>query len=100
MEILNSAIATLALNMKDIVILMMSVKMVFFVDQTIVLLHLVLSLELIVVQKMFVKFLIGKVMAFVMMISIIKNVNGMEETAVEVMSTHNFVQLVNALIQI
>ena len=74
--------------------------MVLFVDPTIVQLHLVLPLKLIVVQKLFVKLLIGKVMAFVMMKSIIKNVNGMEETAVEVMSTHNFVQLVNALIQI
>ena len=48
MEKLNSAIVTLALNIKDIVILMMSVKMVFFVDQTIAQLHLGLALELIV----------------------------------------------------
>ena len=34
---------------KEIVILMMNVKMVFFVDQTIAQLHLVLNLKLIVV---------------------------------------------------
>ena len=51
MEILNSAIVTLALNMKDIVILMMSVKMVFFVEQTIAQLHLDLILDIIVAIK-------------------------------------------------
>ena len=49
MEKLDSAIVTLVLKMKEIVILMMSVKMVFFVDQTIVQLHSVLTLKLIVV---------------------------------------------------
>ena len=51
MEKLDSAIVTLVLKMKEIVILMMSVKMVFYVDQTIVLLHLVLTLNLIVVTS-------------------------------------------------
>ena len=49
MEMMNSAIVTLVLKMKEIVILMMSVKMVLFVDQTIVQLHLVLTRKLIVV---------------------------------------------------
>ena len=49
MEKLDSVIVTLVLKMKEIVILMMSVKMVFFVDQTIVQLHLVLTQKLIVV---------------------------------------------------
>ena len=46
---LNSVIVTFALKMKEIVILMMSVKMVFSVDQTIVQLHLVLTQNLIAV---------------------------------------------------
>ena len=46
METLDSVIATLVLKMKEIVILIMSVKMVFFVDQTIDKLHLVLTLKL------------------------------------------------------
>ncbi len=49
MEMVNFAIVILVLKMKEIVILMMSVKMVFFVDQTIAQLHLVLTLKLIVV---------------------------------------------------
>ena len=49
MENLDSVIVTLVLKMKEIVMLMMSVKMVFFVDQTIVQLHLVLTQKLIVV---------------------------------------------------
>ena len=49
MEMMNSAIVTLVLKMKEIVILMMSVKMVFFVDRTIVQLHLVLTQKWIVV---------------------------------------------------
>ena len=49
MEMMNSAIVTLVLKMKEIVILMMSVKMVLLVDQIIVQLHLVLTLKLIVV---------------------------------------------------
>ena len=49
MEKLDSVIVILVLKMKEIVILMMNVKMVFFVDQTIAQLHLVLTLKLIVV---------------------------------------------------
>ena len=49
MEKLDSVIVTLVLKMKEIVILMMSVKLVFFADQTIAQLHLVLALKLIVV---------------------------------------------------
>ena len=49
MEKLDFVIATLVLKMKEIVMLMMSVKMVFFVDQTIVQFHLVLTQKLIVV---------------------------------------------------
>ena len=48
MEMMNSAIVTLVLKMKEIVILMMSVKMVLYVDQTIAHLLLVLTLKLIV----------------------------------------------------
>ena len=48
-EKLDSAIVTLVWKMKEIVMLMMSVKMVLLVDQTIVQLHLVLTLKLIVV---------------------------------------------------
>merc|ERR1711879_674887 len=44
---MNSVIVTLVLKMKEIVMLMMSVKMIFYVDQTIVQLHLVLPLRLI-----------------------------------------------------
>ena len=51
MEMMNSAFVTFVLKMKEIVIQMMSVKMVFYVDQTIVLLHLVLTLNLIVVTN-------------------------------------------------
>ena len=49
MEKLDSVIVILVLKMKEIVILIMSVKMVSFVDQAIVQLHLVLILKLIVV---------------------------------------------------
>ena len=51
MEKLDSVIVILVLKMKEIVIIMMSVKMVLFVDQTIAQLHLVLTLKLIVVIK-------------------------------------------------
>ena len=47
MEKLDSAIATLVMKMKVIAMLMMSVKMVFYVDQTIVQLHLVMVQKLI-----------------------------------------------------
>ena len=58
-------------KMKEIVILMMSVKMVLFVDQTIVQLLLVLPLKLIVVIQVHVLVPVGilniKVTTFVMM---------------------------------
>ena len=80
---------------------MMSVKMVLFVDQTIVMLHLVLMMKLIVVITMIIHAMTpviktaGKVMIIVMMRTTIADVNGMEEIAVVVMLTHNTVQLVN-----
>ena len=49
MGMMNSAIVTLVLKMKVIVILMIIVKATTFVDQTIVQLHLVLTQKLIVV---------------------------------------------------
>ena len=49
MENLDSVIVRLVLKMKEIVILMKSVKMVLVVDQTIVQLHSGLTLKLIVV---------------------------------------------------
>ena len=49
MEKLDSVIVTFVLKMKEIVMLMKSVKMVLTVDQIIVQLHLVLTLKLIVV---------------------------------------------------
>ena len=49
MEMMNFAIATLVLQMKEIVMLMMSVKMVLLVDQAIAQIHLVLTLKLIAV---------------------------------------------------
>ena len=49
MEKLDSVIVTLVQKMKDIVMFMMSVRMVLFVDQRIVQLHLVLTQKLIVV---------------------------------------------------
>ena len=51
MEKLDSAIVTLVLKMKEIVILMMSVKLVLYVDQTIAQVQLVLTLKLIVVTN-------------------------------------------------
>ena len=49
MEKLNTVIVTLVLKMKEIVMLMMSVKMVFFVGIATVLLHLISTLKLIAV---------------------------------------------------
>ena len=51
MEKLDSVIVTLVLKMREIVIFMMHVMMVFYVDQTIAQLHSVLTLKLIVVIK-------------------------------------------------
>ena len=58
MVMMNSAIVTHVLKMKEIVILMMSVKMVLFVDQTIVLLQMVLILKLIAVITMIINAMI------------------------------------------
>ena len=55
MENWDSVIVTLVLKMKEIVILKMSVKMVFFVDPKIVQLHWVLSQKLIVVISQFLE---------------------------------------------
>ena len=82
MEKLDSAIVTLVLKMKEIVIFMMSVKMIFYVDQTIVQLHLVLTLKLIVVinqlleMNIFVQleFLVEKMKEIVMLMMSVKMV--------------------------
>ena len=99
MEMMNSVIVTLALKMKDIVITIIIVKMVFFADQTIVQRYLVSTLKLIVVLQIHVLvavwILSGKVMALVMMETTIVDVNGMEETVVVIMLTQITVQLVN-----
>ena len=50
-EKLDSVIVTFVLKMKEIVILMMNVKMVLHVDQTIVMLPLVLTLKFIVAMN-------------------------------------------------
>ena len=50
MEKLDSVIVTLAQKMKEIVILMMTVKMAFYVDLTIAQFHLILTLKLIAVR--------------------------------------------------
>ena len=80
MEKLDSAIVTLVLKMKVIAFLMQSVKMVFYVDQTIVQLHLILTLKLIVVInhlleiKIFVhlEFLVEKMKVIVILIVNVK----------------------------
>ena len=60
----DSVNVTLVLKMKETVIIMMSVMMVFYVHQTIAYLHLVLNLKLIVVinqlleMKIFVQLII------------------------------------------
>ena len=99
MEMMNSVIVTLVLKMKEIVITIIIVKMVFFADQTIVQRHLVLTLKLIVVFQInvlvAVRILSGKAMALVMMETTIVDVNGMEETVVVIMLTQITVQLVN-----
>ena len=78
-------------KMKEIVILIVNVKVTTFVDQTTALLHLVLTLKLIVVIQILVLvsvvILTGKVMTIVMMETTIVDVNGMEETVVVVMLT-------------
>ena len=49
MEMMNSVLVTRVLKLKEIVILMFSVKMLLLVDQTIAQMHLVLTPKLIVV---------------------------------------------------
>ena len=55
MEMLDSAVVTLVPKMREIVILMMSVKMVFYVDQTIAHFHLDFIHKLIVVINQFLE---------------------------------------------
>ena len=82
MEKLDSAIVTHVLKMKEIVIIMMTVKIVFFVDQTTALFLLVLTQKLIVVinqfleMKIFVhlEFLVEKMKEIVMLIMSVKMV--------------------------
>ena len=101
MENLDSVIVRLVLKMKEIVILMKSVKMVLVVDQTIVQLHLVLILMLIVVIPMIINvmisvgFLTGKLITIVMTKTTIVDANGMEETVAVVMLTQFGVQFVH-----
>ena len=109
MEKLDSVIATLVLKMKEIVMIMMSVKIVLLVDQIMVQPLLVLTLKSIVVIPMVIHLMIphlqlvlvpimktpGKVITFVMMKTTFVDVNGMEETVVVMMLTHNTVQSVN-----
>ena len=91
MQKLDSVIVRLVMKMKVIVIFIMSVKLVFSVDQTIVQLHLVLILMLIVVISMIINVMIsvvvltGNLITIVMIKTTIVDVNGMEETVVVVM---------------
>ena len=71
-------------KMKEIVMLIMNAQMICLVDLTIVQILLDLMLKQTVVQILGnVRILTGKVMALVMMETIMKVVNGMEETVVE-----------------
>ena len=99
MENLNSVIVTLVLKMKEIVMLMMSVKMVLDVQavqrvldsvQICIVAHALISVEV----------LNGKGITTVMIKTTIVDVNGMEETVVVAMLTQIFVQLANVLIQL
>ena len=98
---LNSVIVKFVLKMKEIVILMMSVLMVFFVDQRIAQLHLVLTLKLIVVIPMIIHAMIpvimiaGKMMIIVMMKTIIQAVIGMVVHVVVTMSKKIIAMTVN-----
>ena len=90
MEMMNSAIVTLVLKMKEIVMLMMSVKMVLLVDQTIVQLHLALTLNLIAViaqlleMKIFVQLelLVEKMKEIVILMMSVKMVLSVDQTIV------------------
>ena len=91
MEKIGSAIVTLVLKMQEIVMLMMSVKMVLSVDQTIVQLHLVLTLKLIVVinqlleMKIFVylEFIVGKMKEIVMLMMNVRMALVVDQTTVQ-----------------
>ena len=61
MEMMNSAIVMLVLKMKEIVILMMSVKMVLYVDQTTAQIRLVLTSKQIAVMFLFLEILEMKI---------------------------------------
>ena len=85
MEMMNSVLVTLVLKMKEIVITIIIVLVVFIVDRAIAQAHLVLTLELIVVIHALAPMVIltGKVINIVMMRTTIVDVIGMEETVVE-----------------
>ena len=88
---LDFAFATFVLKMKEIVTFMTSVKMVLYVDQTIVQLHLVLTQKLIVVinqlldMKIFVhlEFLVEKMKEIVMLMMSVKMVLLVDQTIVQ-----------------
>ena len=88
---LDFAFATFVLKMKEIVTFMTSVKMVLFVDQTIVQLHLVLTQKLIVVinqhleMKIFVhlEFLAKKMKEIVTFMMSVKMVLLVDQTIVQ-----------------
>ena len=88
---LDFAFATFVLKMKEIVTFMTSVKMVLFVDQTIVQLHLVLTQKLIVVinqhleMKIFVhlEFLAKKMKEIVTFMMSVKMVLFVDQTIVQ-----------------
>ena len=91
MERLDSVIVTLALKIKEIVVLMMSVKMFFFVDQTIVQLHLDLTLKLIAVINQLLEmnifahleFLVEKMKVTVIPIMNVKAITFVDQTTVQ-----------------
>ena len=91
MEKLDSVIATLALKLKGIVIIMMSARIALVVDQTTVQHHLVLPLKLIAVinqlleMKIFVHLesLVEKIKGTVMLIMSVKMVLFVDQTIVQ-----------------
>ena len=91
MDRLDFAIVTLVLRMKEIVIHIMSVKIILYVDQTIVQPHLALSLKLIAVMmlllemKTFVqlKILVDKMKEIVIQIMCVKLVLFVDQTIVQ-----------------
>ena len=91
MEMMNSAIVTLVLKMKGIVILMISAKMGFFVDQTTVQFPSVLTLKLIAVinqmleMNIFVhlKFLVEKMKEIVILIVNVKTTTFVDQTTAQ-----------------